>query len=287
MIDILGMAPAGRYGLSRLRLGVIFSLLLLIVGFVSIVWTPYPTSTGDLGAALLDPGAAHWFGTDQMGRDLLSLAMRGVLTSFIVAALAVFLGAVIGVPLGVAAARWPGLIERIVLGHNGFLVAFPALVLAVLLAAAFGPSTLGVIVAVGLCSAPAFARATCGGLLVIGQLHFVAAARLAGTGLVETVRRHIVPTLAPVLLAEAVAQLSSGVLAEAALSFVGLGAQPPGSSLGLLLHDAQAYALSKPLPMVMVGLVLLLVVLSLNLVAGGIRELTDPKLVQGLDDGAA
>jgi peptide/nickel transport system permease protein len=288
MTALAPVAPAGRSGVSRLRLGVIATLVLLLCGFVSIVWTPYPIGAIDIGAALAGPSSAHWFGTDQLGRDVLSLTMKGMLTSFVLAAVATFIGAVLGVPLGVAAARLPGSFDRAILGATGLMLAFPALILGVVLAGAFGPSMLTAVLAIGMFNVPGFTRITLSGVRIVQRFNFVAAARLAGTGAVETARRHILPSLLPLMLAQAVAQLAIGVMAEAVLSFVGIGVQPPASSLGLVLRDAQGYALMQPVPMLLVGLVLVLIVLSLNLWSGGLRDGLDPKLRRmDLDDDAA
>jgi len=272
----------------RLRAGAVVALLILLVGFISLVWTPYPIGGLDVGGALADPSGAHWFGTDQLGRDVLSLTMKGILTSFVVAAVAVAIGALIGIPLGLAAAHWGIFADRAVLGASDFIFAFPALVLAMLLGAAFGPSSVVVMVAVGVFNIAGFARVSRAGIVALNALDYTAAARLAGSSTAEIFRRHVLPALMPLLIATAVAQLAGGVLAEAALSFIGLGAQPPATSLGLVLHDAQAVALAKPALMLLPGFVLVVTVIALNLASRGIRGLLDPHLAAiGSDDDAA
>jgi peptide/nickel transport system permease protein len=267
-----------RPGVSRFRIGVIAALLFLLLGFVSVVWTPYPIGSVDVAATLQEPSGGHWFGTDALGRDMLSMTMKSVLTSFVVAAVGVAIGVIVGVPLGVAAASLGDVADKGVLGLSGFLLTFPALILAMLVAGAFGPSIVGVMVAVGVFNIPIFARATRDSVLAVRAFDYVEAAQLAGTGPIETIRRHMLPSLLPLFIATAVAQVAVGVLAEAGLSFVGLGAQPPTSSIGLMLHDAQNYALAKPSLMLAPGLVLVLIVIALNLTAGGLRELLDPRL---------
>lgn len=287
MSDIATPRASG-FAVSRFRVGVVASLLLLLVGFVSIVWTPYPIGNLDIGATMQDPSGSHWFGTDPLGRDVLSMTMKGILTSFVVAAVAVVIGGLVGIPLGVAAAVWGNIADHSILGISAFLLTFPALILAMLMTAAFGASAVNVMVAVGVFNIAAFARSTRGSVLAVRSLDYVDAARLAGTGTVETIRRHMLPALLPLLVSVAVVQLSVGVLAEASLSFVGLGTQPPATSIGLMLHDAQSYALAKPSLMVAPGLVLLLVVIALNLSGSGLRELLDPRLRRiGADHGAA
>jgi peptide/nickel transport system permease protein len=275
-------------GTLRLRIGVVAGLLILLAGFVSLVWTPYPIGGLDIGGALADPSAAHWFGTDQLGRDVLSLTMKGILTSFVVAAVAVALGGLIGIPLGLAAVHWGFVADRAVLGVGDFIFAFPALVLAMLMGAAFGPSSVNVMVAVGVFNIAGFARVSRASIVALNTLDYTAAARLAGNSTAEIFRRHVLPALIPLLIATAVAQLASGVLAEAALSFIGLGAQPPATSLGLVLHDAQAVALAKPAIMLLPGLVLVVTVIALNLASRGLRTQLDPQLAAiGGDDHAA
>ena len=278
MSDMAILARPGRFGSSRLRVGAIASLLLLLIGFTSVVWTPYPVDALNVGAAMQSPGSAHWFGTDQLGRDVLSLTMKGMLTSFVVAAVAVVLGAILGLPLGLAAAVWPGLADRAIGGVGDFLLTFPALILAILMATAFGPSMLNVMVAVGIFNVPAFIRVTRDGVLAIRGRDYVATAQLAGTGTIEIARRHILPGLTPLLIAQALTQLAVGVLAEAGLAFVGLGVQPPATSLGLLLHDAQSYAATRPVPMSLVGLALLGMVIAVSLAGSGLRERLDARL---------
>jgi len=270
--DTLALLRTGRFGPSRFRIGAIATLVLLLVGFVSIVWTPYPVTSLDVGSVLQAPGGAHWLGTDQLGRDVLSLIMKGILTSFVVSAVAVFIGAVIGVPLGWMAKIWPGIPDRAIGALGEALLTFPPLLLAVILAAVAGPGVLNIMLAIGLSVAPAFLRTTRDGLVAIERLDYVAAARLAGTGRVETVRRHVLPNLSPLLLAQIFAQLATGVMAEAALGFVGLGVQPPASSLGLLLRDAQSYASVAPVPLLLGGLALIAIVLALTAAALGLRD---------------
>lgn len=261
-----------------LRIGAIASLLLLLIGFVSIVWTPYPIENVVIGSAMQDPSPAHWLGTDHLGRDMVSLVMKGTLTSFIVAAIAVAIGALIGVPLGLAAAAWGGPGEWAILRVNDFLFAFPALIIAILITTIFGPSAINAMIAVGIFNVPVFARVARGGALSLKTLDYVAAARLAGMGPLEIARRHILPNIASLIIVQATIQLALGILAEASLSYVGLGTQPPATSLGLMLKDAQTYALLKPSLALIPGITIILIVIALNLAGDGLRDQLDPKL---------
>jgi peptide/nickel transport system permease protein len=261
-----------------LRIGAIASLLLLLVGFLSIAWVPYAVESINVGAAMQDPSAAHWLGTDHLGRDLISMVMKGMLTSFIVAAVAVAIGAIIGLPLGVAAAAWGGAGDWAILRVSDFLLAFPALIIAILIATVFGPSAVNVMIAVGIFNVPFFARVARDGLLNVKSRAYIDAARLAGMSTADVARRHILPGVAGLIIAQTVAQLAVGVLAEASLSYVGLGAQAPATSLGLMLRDAQTYALLKPMLALIPGLAIVCIVVALNLTADGLREELDPKL---------
>lgn len=261
-----------------LRIGAIASLLLLLIGFVSIVWTPYPIETISIGNAMQDPSPAHWLGTDHLGRDMLSLVMKGTLTSFVVAAIAVAIGTLIGVPLGLAAAAWGGPAEWAILRVNDFLFAFPALIIAMLITTVFGPGAINAMIAVGIFNIPVFARVARAGALSLKTLDYIAAARLAGMGPLEIARRHILPNIASLIIVQATIQLALGILAEAGLSYVGLGTQPPATSLGLMLKDAQTYALLKPSLALIPGITIILIVIALNLAGDGLRDQLDPRL---------
>jgi len=261
-----------------LRIGAIASLVFLLIGFVSVLWTPYPIETVSISNAMQDPSLAHWLGTDHLGRDMVSLVMKGTLTSFVVATIAVAIGAVIGIPLGLAAASWGGAGEWAILRVNDFLFAFPALIIAILITTLFGPSAINAMIAVGIFNIPVFARVARGGALSLKTLDYVAAARLSGMGPIEIARRHILPNIASLIIVQATIQLALGILAEASLSYVGLGTQPPATSLGLMLKDAQTYALLKPSLALIPGITIILIVIALNLAGDGLRDQLDPKL---------
>jgi len=255
----------------RLRIGLVATLVLLLIGFVSVVWTPFPVDQLDPGAMMQGPSTAHLLGTDVMGRDLFSMVMKGILTSFVVAAVATGIGLFIGVPLGVGAALGGVWAARILLGGSGFLLSLSALGLAVILTALIGPSALNAMLAIGLFNAAVIARATHGELIAYRGRDYISAGRLAGLNGFELARRYVLPGFAPMLTAAAVTQLAAGVMLEAALSFVGLASQPPGSSLGLMLRDAQSVLQLAPHLLLVPGIALLLIGLALTLIATGIR----------------
>lgn len=256
----------------RLRIGVLAILALLLIGFVSIVWTPYPVDQLDPVAQLQGPSAAHLLGTDALGRDLLSMVMKGILTSFVVAGVAVAIGLFIGVPLGLAASVGGVWIERLLLGGSGFFVSISAIGMAVVFTALFGASALIAMLAIGLFNISLIARSTHEALATFRGRDYIAASRLSGLGAWDGMRRHVLAGVIPHIGAAAIGQLAMGVLLEASLSFVGLGPQPPGSSLGLILRDAQSVMLFQPLLIWVPGIALVVIAVSLNLIAAGVRR---------------
>ncbi|WDR06642.1 ABC transporter permease [Devosia rhodophyticola] len=270
-----------------LVLGLTASGLFAVLALVSLVWTPYAIADIDIGRRFLGPSLNHWFGTDNLGRDMVSLIMSGTLTSFVVAALAVGIGAGVGVPLGLAAAAWGGVVEWAVLRLSDFVFAFPAIIVAILITTLFGPSAINAILAIGIFNIPVFARVARGGALSIKTLDFVAAARLAGLGNWAIAFRHLLPNIASLIIVQGTIQLSLGILAEAGLSYIGLGTQPPATSLGLLLRDAQSLFLLHPSLSLVPGLAIVIIVVALNLAGDGLRDAIDPRLKQQGGTGVA
>ena len=264
-----------------LVLGVVATMVFVALGLISLVWTPYPIEQIDIPRRFLAPGAAHWLGTDNLGRDMLSLVMAGTWTSFVVAAIAVAIGAGIGVPLGLAAAAWGGPVEWLVLRFSDFIFAFPSVIVAILITTLLGPSAINAIVAIGIFNIPVFARVARGGALSIATLDFVAAGRLAGLGNAMIAWRHLLPNIMSLLIVQGTIQLSLGILAEAGLSYVGLGTQPPETSLGLMLRSAQGLFLIHPWLSLVPGLCIVLIVVALNIAGDGLRDAIDPRLRQG------
>ncbi len=264
-----------------LVIGLAATLLFLAVGLLSLVWTPYPIEQIDIPRRYLAPSATHWLGTDNLGRDMLSLVMAGTWTSFLVAAVAVAIGVGLGVPLGLAAAAWGGLIEWLVLRLTDFVFAFPAVIVAILITTLLGPSAINAIIAIGIFNIPIFARVARGGALSISTLDFVAAGRLAGLGNVLIAWRHLLPNIMSLIIVQGTIQMSLGILSEAGLSYIGLGTQPPETSLGLMLKDAQGVFLIHPWLTLVPGLAIVLIVIALNIAGDGLRDAIDPRLRQG------
>ena len=254
-----------------LTVGALLALALIVLGFLSVLWTPYPSATIDVGSALQDPSGSHWLGTDPLGRDVLSLVMKGILTSLVVAGVAVIIGAIIGIPLGLFAYRvrssvgmGRGLVELLAL--------FPPVIVAVILATQFGPSAIVSMLAIGIGMIAPMARSTSHSMQRYASRAYLDAAQLAGLTRWEAIRRHVFRQIVRPIAAEAVGLLGIGAAWEASLSYLGLGSQSPAASIGLIVHDAQGYIAAKPLLVVIPGLVLLLLIVAFALVARGISR---------------
>ncbi|MHA6344735.1 ABC transporter permease [Roseivivax sp. CAU 1761] len=263
----------------RLVLGALLAALFAGAALLSLVWTPGDVTAVEIAARLRPPSAAHLLGTDQFGRDILAMLMVGARTSLAVALIAVGIGLAAGVPLGLAAAaRSGGWLDELIMRGNDLVFAFPSLVIAILITAVAGPGAVNAILAIGIFNIPVFARLTRGGALALWQRDFVAAARLAGKGRVRISAEHILPNLANLLIVQATIQFSLGILAEAGLSYVGLGAQPPVPSWGRMLAEAQTLVALAPHVALMPGLAIVAAVLGLNLLGDGLRDALDPRL---------
>ena len=265
--------------MRNLVFGLILTALFALGALVSFVWTPYDVTVLEIANKLKPPTADHWFGTDHFGRDIFSMIMVGARTSIAVAIVAVVIGMGLGVPLGLAAAARKGsLLDEVIMRGNDLIFAFPSLLIAILITAIFGPSALNAIIAIGIFNIPVFARLTRGAALSLWTRDYVLAARVAGKGAVRISVEHILPNVANLLIVQGTIQFSLGILAEAALSYVGLGAQPPTPSWGRMLADAQTLIALAPHVALFPGFAILLTVLGLNLAGDGLRDVLDPKL---------
>jgi peptide/nickel transport system permease protein len=269
-------AMAGRV---LLWLGAGLSGVALLAALLSLVWTPHDVSVLNIAGRLAAPSPAHPLGTDHLGRDMLSMLMAGGRTSLAVALVAVGIGIGLGVPLGLwAAARRGGLTDELIMRGNDLVFAFPSLVIAILITAIFGPSAINAIIAIGIFNIPVFARVARGAALTIWTREFILAARVAGKSSARISAEHILPNIANLLIVQGTIQFSLGILAEAGLSYVGLGAQPPTPSWGRMLADAQTFFYGNPSLAILPGLAIVMTVLGLNLMGDGLRDALDPRL---------
>jgi len=265
-----------------LILGSVLFGVFLLAALISYIWTPFDVETLDIGAKLRTPDSLHWFGTDHFGRDIFSMVMVGARASIAVAVVAVGIGMLLGVPLGLAAAaRHGGLLDEFIMRGNDLVFAFPSLVIAILITAVFGPSALNAIIAIGIFNVPVFARIARSGAVSLWTLDYVLAARVAGKGKIRISVEHILPNIANLLIVQGTIQFSLGILAEAALSYVGLGAQPPTPSWGRMLADSQTMISFAPHLALFPGFAIVLTVLGLNLMGDGLRDILDPRIRRG------
>ena len=262
-----------------LVIGLCLTVVFVAAALLSFVWTPHEVEALNIAAKLQKPGAAHLLGTDHFGRDILSMLMVGARTSIAVAIVAVGIGMGLGVPLGLlAAARHGSWLDDLVMRGNDLVFAFPSLVIAILITAVFGPSAFNAIVAIGIFNMPVFARVTRGGALSVWTLDYILAARVAGKSQLRISLEHILPNIANLLIVQGTIQFSLGILAEAGLSYVGLGAQPPLPSWGRMLADSQTMISFAPHLAIFPGLAIIATVLGLNLIGDGLRDLLDPRI---------
>jgi peptide/nickel transport system permease protein len=260
--------------------GGVLTALLAGMALLSLVWTPYPVAEIDIPSKLQPPSAAHWLGTDSLGRDIASQLLVGAQNSIVVGVIAVGIGLGFGVLLGCIASARRGWVEELIMRGSDFAFAFPALLLAIMLTAIYGPGLVMSIIAIGIFNIPVFARITRGSANAVWAREFVLAARTAGKGPVRITLDHVLPNIASVLIVQATISFATAILAEAALSYLGLGTQPPQPSWGRMLNEAQTQMFQAPLLAVYPGVAIVLSVLGLNLLGDGLRDLMDPKLAR-------
>ncbi len=263
----------------NLILGGVLTGIFVVAALLSFIWTPDSVEAMNIANRLKPPSADNLLGTDHFGRDILSMLMVGARTSIAVALVAVGIGMGLGVPLGLAAAaRRGGMLDEVIMRMNDLIFAFPSLVIAILITAVFGPSATNAIIAIGIFNIPVFARITRGAALSLWKREFIMAARVAGKTRSRISVEHILPNVANLLIVQGTIQFSLGILAEAGLSYVGLGAQPPIPSWGRMLADAQTMVSLAPLVALIPGLTIVAMVLGLNLLGDGLRDALDPRL---------
>jgi peptide/nickel transport system permease protein len=261
-------------------IGGVLTLLLAGMALLSLLWSPYPPADIDIPNKLQGPSAAHWLGTDSLGRDIASQLLVGAQNSIVVGVIAVGIGLGVGVFLGCLAAAKRGWVEELVMRASDFTFAFPALLSAIMLTAIYGPGLVMSIVAIGIFNIPVFARITRGAANAIWSRDFVLAARAAGKGPLRITLDHVLPNIANQLIVQATIAFATAILAEAALSYLGLGTQPPQPSWGRMLNEAQSQMFQAPMLAVYPGVAIVLSVMGLNLIGDGLRDLMDPKLAR-------
>lgn len=261
-------------------IGAVLTLLLAAAAALSLVWTPHSPYEVDMAAKLLPPGGKHWLGTDPYGRDVVSLLLVGARASIVVGVIAVGIGLVIGAALGLLASARRGWVEEGIMRVADFGLAFPAILSAIMMTAVFGPGMVNAIIAIGIYNIPIFARITRASANTVWSREFVLAARACGKGSFSITVEHVLPNILSVLIVQATIRFAIAILAEAALSYLGLGTQPPQPSWGRMLSEAQTLLFQAPLLAVFPGIAIALAVLGLNLLGDGLRDLFDPRLAR-------
>ena len=265
-----------------LALAALLVLLQLVVSIFAGLIAPYDPVAQAVDARMAAPSAQYWLGTDKFGRDVLSRIIHGYRSSLGIAFAAVFVALLLGGTLGIWAGYKGGWTDRVVMRLADVLFAFPIILLAIGVIAVLGTTTVSTIIAIAVVYSPIFARLLRGPTLVLRGADYVHAARSYGASDLRILFRHIAPNLASVILVQASLSLSTAILLEASLSFLGIGAQPPAPSLGRMLSEARDYMSLAPWVGVFSGLAILLASLGFNLLGDGLRDQLDPRL-RGID----
>lgn len=272
-----------RMGAASLSLwlGGVITFTLLATAIISYFWTPHSVSRMNMRARLQAPSLDYLLGTDHFGRDILSLLMVGSQTALQIGIVAVLIGLVLGVALGLAATARGGWFEELAMRASDLLFAFPVVLLAIMLAATFGPGSVTSMIAIGIHNVPIFARLTRGGAKSILAREFVMASRVAGRSPIYIAVLHVLPNVLNILVVQATISFAIAILADAALGYLGLGTQPPTPTWGRMLKDAQSFLSQSPYLAIFPGLAIAITVLGLNLFGDALRDLLDPRSSQG------
>jgi len=272
-----------RRALRRLirRKGAVVGLVVITIFIVLALFAPLIAPYDPLATSWTlvrkPPSALHWFGTDELGRDVLARVIFGARASLLAGAISVTIALGIGLPLGLLAGYRGGVIDALISRITDAMLACPFLILAIALAAFLGPSLGNAMIAIGVTTTPIFVRLTRGQTMSVKVDDYVEAARAMGNPRWRIALVHILPNIMPALLVQATLSIAAAIIAEAALSFLGLGQQPPGPSWGSMLNAAQRFLTNAPWMAIWPGLAIFLVVLSLNLVGDGLRDALDPR----------
>jgi peptide/nickel transport system permease protein len=268
------------FGNLNFTLGFALSIVVVLMAGLSFFWTPYDANSMNPRDRLQAPSWRHPLGTDQYGRDIFSRIMVGAVNSIVVGLVTVAIGMSLGVLLGLAAAYCRKLIEEAIMRFSDLLFGFPAVLTAILITSILGPSVINAMLAIGIFYIPVFARLTRAVAMTIWEREFVYAARASGVNEWNITRRHVLPNILSPLLIQGTIQFAVAILAEAGLSYLGLGTQPPHASWGRMLNEAQTFMGLAPWMAVFPGVAIAWAVLGFNLLGDGLRDTLDPKMVR-------
>jgi peptide/nickel transport system permease protein len=258
--------------------GMVIVLLFIFIAIFGPLIAPYPPNEMVPPQRLLNPSSSHWLGTDEYGRDTLSRLIIGSRNSLIVGVVAVFIAAGIGIFLGMLAGFFGGWINIIIMRLVDSLMAFPMILLALLIAGLLGNGLKNVMIALGITMIPAYARLMCGQVLSIRENDYVLACKAMGSNDFRLMFRHILPNSLPPLIVLVTMQIGTAILAEAGLSYLGIGIVPPEPSWGAMINRGFKYLLSDPLLSFIPGLAIMVVVFAFSMVGDGLRDALDPRL---------
>jgi len=265
---------------KNFTVGFALSMVIVIVAAVSLVWTPYDGNRMNARDRLQGPSWQHPLGTDQYGRDTLSRIMTGSANSIIVGLVTVAIGLTIGVGLGLLSAYYGRWVDETIMRFSDLLFGFPAVLTAILITSILGPSMVNAMLAIGIFYIPVFARLTRAVAMVVWEKEFIAAARASGIGELSVTWRHVLPNILSPLLIQGTIQFAVAILAEAGLSYLGLGTQPPHASWGRMLNEAQTFMDTNSWMAIFPGLAIAWAVLGFNLLGDGLRDTLDPRMVR-------
>ena len=257
--------------------GLIVLAVLILIAILAEVVAPYGINDIDIPNRLTGPSAGHWFGTDELGRDVLSRVIIASRVSLQVGFIAVGFALAVGVPIGLVAGYYRGKIDSILMRLMDILFSFPAILLAIAILAVLGPGIRNAMVAIGLVYTPIFARITRGSVIVVSEEVYIRAARSLGAGDGRIIFRHILPNVLAPIIVQTTLSLAFAILSEAALSFLGLGVQPPNPAWGRMLAEGRNFFQQGPWMGIFPGLAILVTVMAFNFVGDGLRDALDPK----------
>lgn len=255
-----------------LTAGVVITAVFAVLMFIGFIHTPYSPNAMNASEKFMAPSPSHIMGTDNFGRDIFSRVLKGISMTGLVAVSTVAIGGGIGTVIGAVTGYYGGIVDEVIMRINDALNGFPSILLALVIVSIAGPGKYTVIMALGVLFIPSFARIVRSEYISLKERDFVKSARLMGAGNLRIIFRHIFPNVLPTLFVTITIGFNNAVLAEAGLSYLGIGIQPPDASLGSMLSDAQSFLFTAPWYAVMPGMTIVLFVLGFSLLAEGIRE---------------
>jgi peptide/nickel transport system permease protein len=261
-------------------IGFVITMTILLTALISLVYTTYDPNRMNLSIRFQPPNGAHWFGTDQYGRDIFSRVMKGSSNSIIVGLVAVSIGMGLGILIGSLAAFYKGWVDETIMRVSDVLYGFPAVLSAILITSILGPGIVNSMMAIGIFNIPVFARLTRATSLSVWERDYVTSAKAIGRSSAGIACKYVLPNILSSLIVQGTVQFAIAILAEAGLSYLGLGTQPPHASWGRMLNEAQTFMGTSAWLAIFPGCAIALAVLGFNLLGDGLRDMLDPKLLR-------